>query len=155
MGKEDKDYLDSKEATNYLIKYGIMPLHLPSNFENIKKVLEYSEHSEAYKKERIKLIKDLYCKLADSDILRDYSLDIPLVKSGYVPPDVEEETKRIIKEVEQLLNKTRDIDEFHHEGSQWSENNDILSQFKTYLSAVYGIPEAIMYETPKNHSWHH
>jgi hypothetical protein len=148
MKKEHKDCIDEQEAGNHL-------LHLPANFEHMKKLLEYSEHSEAYRTERIKLIKYLFCRLADSDILHDYSLDIPLVKSGYIPPDVEEETKRIIKEAEQRLKETRDIDEFHHEGSHWMENNKILSQFKTYLSAMYQIPTAIMYEAPKKPFWHH
>ncbi len=155
MKKEHKDCIDEQEATNYFLKYKVLPLHLPANFEHIKTLLEYSEHSEAYKTERIKLFKYLFCRLADSDILHDYSLDTSFVKSGYIPPDVKEETKRIIKEAEQRLKETRDIDKFHHKDSHRMENDQILSQFKTYLSTVYGIPEAIMYETPKNHSWHH
>lgn len=144
MKKEPKTCLSCKEAYNYYFKNGELPLHLPDNFEIWAENMLKNKHSENYINERIELVKYLYCELADSYILRKYSCNKSLVKSSSVPYDVENEAIRIIKEAEELLDKLRDVDEYYLEGNHRMENQHILSEYKTYLSAVYQIPEAIM-----------
>jgi hypothetical protein len=56
----------------------------------------------------------------------------------------ENEAKRIIKEAKELLNKARDIDKYHIESIHWWGNNIILSDYVSYISAVYQVPTVIM-----------
>ena len=140
MGKNYEGYLDSKEALRHYCSYGELPLYIPGHIESKIERLKHSKHSDNYIKERIRIYKHLYCKLADSEKLRSHSRNFSPVKSGQVPDDIESEVRRIIKEAEDLLHKTRDIDTYHHESAHLWENQDILWTFKCYLSAVYGIP---------------
>jgi hypothetical protein len=95
----------------------------------------------------------IYCKLAESNILRAYSRDKVRAREGKVTLEEEEEARRIVKEAERLLDKTRDIDEYYHEGTHWWDNRMIISAYTNYLSTVYDFPVSIMTTTPKKSFW--
>lgn len=146
METENHDCMDSKTAVRYLIEHGEYPLHLPENFELWKELrIKQNDHSEDYINQRIKLIKYLWCIHAKSDILRAYSRDKIRTRDNKMTAKEEKEAIRIIKEAEELLKKTRDIDKYHNEGAHWWENKNILSDYVVYLSAVYQIPTYIMH----------
>lgn len=154
MKSECKDCLDSETAYKYYREHGEIPLHLPENFDLwVEFKIKPNEHSEDYTNRRIELVKYLYCELAKSDILRAYSRDRVRVVHDDLTDEEENEAIRIFKEAKELLNKTRDIDEYHHEGNHWLENDFILSDYITYLSAVYQIPTAIMRDDHKKPFW--
>ncbi|RXA15654.1 hypothetical protein EQO05_14680 [Methanosarcina sp. MSH10X1] len=149
MRIKDEGCLESKEAYEYLFKYGELPLHLPDNFDLWVERMKQSEHSEDYINQRIKLVKYLYCKHAKSDILLAYSRDKVRVEYDKLTEKEEDEAIRIVKEAKELLNKTRDIDKYHQEGNHWLENKTTLNNYITYLSAVYKIPTHIMQDNYK------
>ncbi len=153
MEKNHGNCLDSKEAYEYFFKHQEMPLYLTDYIKSKVEQLKNSEHSDNYVKERIRIYKHLYCKLADSEKLHAYSRNSSLIESGKVPNDVEKEVWQIIKKAEDLLHETRDIDKYHLEGIHWMENREILWNFKDYLSVVYQIPVGIMITPPKKPFW--
>lgn len=99
MGKNYDNCLDSKEAYEYFFKHQEMPLYLTDYIKLKIKQLKKSEHSDGYIEKRIRIYKYLYCKLADSEKLREYSHNSSLIDSGKVPNDVETEVWQIIKKL--------------------------------------------------------
>jgi hypothetical protein len=154
MKKEHEKCMSSHEAIDHYIKYRIMPLHR-TDYINFKiRLLEKSdEHSEEYKKKRIELYKYLYCELAKSNILSEFSDNVLRMKYSNVTPTEEKEAQRIINEAKELLNETRDIEKYHLEGTHWMDNQEVISNYRDYLSAVYGIPVAIMTEQRTKSFW--
>ena len=154
MKTEYNNCVDHNTAIEYFIEHREMPLHLPEEFELwIECKIKQNEHSEDYISQRIKLVKYLYCKHAKSDILRAYSRDRVRVKNGKLTDEEEKEAIRIIKEAKELLNKKRDTDKYHHEGTHYWENRIILNDYVIYLSAMYQIPKCIMDDDYKQRKW--
>lgn len=154
MKKEHEKCMSSHEAIYHFKKHGIMPLHR-TDYINFKiKLLEKSdEHSEEYKKKRVELYKYLYCELAKSNILSEFSGDMLRVKDSNVTPNEEKEAQRIINEAKKLLNETRDIEKYYSEGTHRMDNQEVLSNYRDYLSAVYGIPVTIIMEQRTKSFW--
>lgn len=154
MKKEHEACMSSHEAIDHYLKYKVMPLHR-TDYINFKiKILEESdEHSEEYKKKRIELYKYLYCELAKSDILSEFSSDMLRVKDNNITPNEEKEAQRIINEAKKLLNETRDIEKYYSEGIHWMDNQEVLSNYRDYLSAIYGIPVTIIMEQRTKSFW--
>jgi hypothetical protein len=91
MVKSCEDCLGFNEAFRYYRIYREFPLYIPDYIKSEIKQLKHGENSDIYIKERIRVYKFLYCKLADSRILRAYSRNFSLVVSSEVPEDVENE----------------------------------------------------------------